>query len=729
MPKNLDHTILDSMYRNADSLDNRHFQKLMSYERLIQGDHFYQSMQKQIRTSRTWEGSSPKARLRLVQNHLARWHNYWMNGIINQASDVEPMPKNDNELKDRKAAELNKSVKSHIAEETDFFSVRDRLVGDYLKGECAVRIGFNPDQGSLVPGEIEQAMDENGQPAMEPYVDPTTGQPIIDPMTGQPQMRPVFIQPLMPSGIMTIEAVEMENLLRDPMARSWNEARWVCHRKTRDKKDIIKLAKQLVDNPEALQEMVNKLSEEDETLSAYKGTDNNYMIEESDKKVSVREFFWRPSIEYPNGYYVMCTSSFTIMESELPAGEFPFEFENFDNVQGTPRGASRLKQLAPIQLEINRCVSKIAEHQITVGDDKLVTQAGSKIAEVNKYDGIRIFKVTGGFAPQFLQGRSGDQYVDFWLNNVSMLEKIGEMSEISEDKMVGMEPYAIFFLSSKQKMKFARHASKFERFLVRLWKKVLRIHKYHVHPNAVIEMVGSPEKVNIDEYKSTTDIDFQIKLKPRTEDPDSLIAQQHSLETLLQYAGGNLNEADIGMIAKYSPFIQKTDMVLDSTLKADRATNMILKLDKGANMPISMSDDPDYMLRRLSSRMSMADFDDITFRQQDGQVVPTDIIHQLYQAKIAEYENMIAEREQKALAMQRDMIPTTGGLIPIQMYEAVPSQDGSVSSKRIQLPNDALEWLIQALKTQGMTESTIANLPGGVAADVQGMIAQGNNNQ
>jgi len=63
------------------------------------------------------------------------------------------------------------------------------------------------------------------------------------------------------------------------------------------------------------------------------------------------------------------------------------------------------------------------------------------------------------------------------------------------------------------------------------------------------------------------------------------------------------------------------------------------------------------------------------------------------------------------------------------MYEAVPSQDGSVSSKRIQLPNDALEWLIQALKTQGMTESTIANLPGGVAADVQGMIAQGNNNQ
>ena len=127
--------------------------------------------------------------------------------------------------------------------------------------------------------------------------------------------------------------------------------------------------------------------------------------------------------------------------------------------------------------------------------------------------------------------------------------------------------------------------------------------------------------------------------------------------------------------------------------------------------------------------MSMADFDDITFRQQDGQVVPTDVIQQLYQAKMAEYENMIAEREAKALAMQREMIPTTGGLVPVQMYEAIPQEDGSVSSKRIQLPNDALEWLIQALKAQGTTESSISNLPGGVAADVQGMISEGYNNQ
>jgi len=93
----------------------------------------------------------------------------------------------------------------------------------------------------------------------------------------------------------------------------------------------------------------------------------------------------------------------------------------------------------------------------------------------------------------------------------------------------------------------------------------------------------------------------------------------------------------------------------------------------------------------------MADFDDLTFRQQDGQVVPTDIIHGLYDAKMQEYEGMIADREAKELAMQREMIPTTGGLVPVQMYEAKVNSDGEVSSKRIQLPNDALEWLIQAL--------------------------------
>jgi len=683
MPKELTADYLDSLYRHADSLDLHVFDRFVSYERLSGGDHFYQQMRSRLRDNRSWEKQFPKSRLRLVQNHISRYVNVWSNSILDLAPDVDILPDNPREEQDKKAATLNRSVKAHIIEETDFYSLQEELVKDFIVlGEAILKISFNPGIGPLVPGQVHKILDQE---------------------TGQ-----IFnLQDMMPGGLIEFERIEPENLLRDPMARTWLDARWVCHRHMMDKQKVIRLIREIYkDDRNMAQEKINSLVENDETRSAYSGTENIYGNEEENRKVLIREFFWRPEPgKYPKGRYAMATKGEIILESDLPAGIFPFEFVNFESNHGTPRGESRIKQLAPIQLEINRCVSKMAEHQITLGDDKIISTAGSKIAEVNKYEGVRLFQVTGGTVPQILEGRSGAQYLDHLINQVATFDKIAEMSEISEDKISALDPFAIFFLTSRQKKKFAKHASKFERFLIRIWKKTLKLHKKAVHPNTAIKILGASEKINIDEYKSMDDLGFQVKLKARTEDPESLIARQFQINQFLQY--GNLSEADFGALAKESPFFHKSDVALQSILRSERAQNMILKLDKGLDLPVSVGDDPKYMLQRLDTRMSSPDYDTITHRAQNGLIIPTEQIHEVYERKRQEYVELQAQQMQQKLQMEQGFVPSTGRMIPVQMYDSKVNDDGSVSSKRVLLPNDSLEYLIKLLQAQNVTMSTL----------------------
>lgn len=701
MPKDLTADYLDSLYTHADSLDRHQFDRFTSYGRLTSGDHFYQQTKRKFRDSDSWKKQFPKSRLRLVQNHISRFVNVWQNSVLDLAPDVDILPDNPREEKDKKAASLHRSVKAHVIEETDFYSIQEELVKDFVSlGECILKINFDPSLGPLVPGQIRQFQDQ---------------------LTGEV----IQIQEEMPCGQIIFTRVEPENLLRDPVARSWIDARWVCHRQMIDRQKIVNSIKSLYKNDEAKRnELINSLVENDDTISIYDGTDNRYQNEGKNRKVVIREFYWRPCAEYPKGKYVMATRGAIIYQSELPAGVFPIEFENFESNHGTPRGESRIKQLAPIQLEINRCVSKIAEHQITLGDDKLITTAGSKVAEVNKYEGVRLFQVTGGTVPQVLEGRSGTQYLEHLLNQVNVFDMIAEIPQMSEDKLAGLDPFAIFFLTSRQKRKFSKHASKFERFLIRVWKKTLKIHKASINPNAVIQVIGSSEALNIDEYKSSDDLGFQIKLKTRTEDPESIIAKQFQINQFLQY--GSMNEADIGILAKESPFLDKSDIALKSTLKAERAQNLILKLDKGKDLPVSTADDPSYMLQRLDTRMSQPDFDIITYRQPDGMLVPTEVIQGLYAQKRQEYLQIQSQQMQEKMQLEKGMIPTTGRLIPVQMYDAKVNQDGSVSSKRVMLPNDALEYVIKALQSQDVTMSTLQNFDPQTQAELSSQMTNQN---
>jgi hypothetical protein len=387
------------------------------------------------------------------------------------------------------------------------------------------------------------------------------------------------------------------------------------------------------------QELRSKIqTSSEETFKIYNSSDNTYR---EASKVLVNEYYFKPCKKMPNGYFVIATKNVVLYHGELPFGIFPIITVNFDDIQTTPRGRSKIKQLRPIQCEINRAVSKIAEHQVTLGDDKLILNAGSKIAESNKLNGVRALQVSGTINPQILPGRAGDQYVQYWMNQVSIFEKIAEMPEIQEDKLAQLDPYSILYLSMRQKKKFSYYAEKFENFIIQVWKTALKLYKKSVDPMAAVAVLGQHEKINVDEFKSVEDIAFQIKVKARTDDPESLVSRQFQLNQILQYRGSELSEEEFGEVVSDMPFLGKKGLLSKGKLKADRATNMILKLDKGVDMPISEVDDPTYMLNRIDKRMSESDFDNITFRAENGQLVPTEAIHMLYQQKRQEYLALI----------------------------------------------------------------------------------------
>lgn len=677
---------LNEMFRQAEEVDRETRAHMRSNIRLVAGEHF-PNIKKRLDRSSAGRQLPSDVRLRLTQNHIARASNVWVNEINSAASDVEIIPDNPRELRDKKAAELFRSVKAHIAENDGWSTRKPKLVKDFFDiGEAVVKLTWEPDEGPLVNKQIPM-VNEVGEVLLDEF-----GNPLIQ-----------TIQ--VPGGKLHIERILPFDMLRDPAAKDWEDCRWMCLLKLLDKKDLLNTPGLTMEQQESIRES------KDETYRIYDTTNSEYKQE---TRTMVREFYFKPCRTMPNGWFVITTQDVILFEGELPGGIFPIEVVNFNETPTSPRGISKIKDLRGPQLEINRCVSKMAEHQITIGDDILIAQNGIKISEGTKLNGIRFLQtqLPPSQAVQTIPGRSGDQYVPYWLNQIQIFNQIAELPEIAEDKLAGMDPMAIMLLSARQKKKYSIYAEKFEVFLQNIWMKALKLFKIHCDPDVVIPIVGKHEQINIDELKSSDDLGFQIKIKPRTDDPESLASREFRVMQYLQYAGSQLSQSDLGELLRQSPFLDKENFASEATLNYDRATNMILKMDQGIDLPISSQDDPVYMLKRLDKRMSESDF-----------LVMDQGIQQLYGFKKQQYEELLAQNIMTQQMAQLGQIPMTGNMVPVQMYETVPKENGGFKVTRVYFNHDALVWLRQALVKQGMTQETLQGFQPGVQRDINEMLS------
>jgi hypothetical protein len=682
----IDLSKLNDFYTDSDSVDQDVFAEMRSGVLLVAGEHYTRKDSSFYRRIRDSKDLSKEQKLRLTKNHVRKICQTYANNVSSANPGVGFTPKDENSTHDQKAAELHHSVWKDAYCRYNIDDKNDDWVDSFIQiGEVHCKVFFDPSAGPVAG--YEPQVDENGSQLLNEF-----GEAVPD------ESKPVT------NGEFVFEEVYGFNLLRPPECKDLREASWLCVRKMVDKKELTR----------RFGEEKAKFLEGD--------TDETYLIFDVSRggyrntktQTMIREFYFRPCVSYPEGYYYICTKAGILAEGVLPGGYFPIVSAMFDKLQTTPRGRSPVKTMRPYQAEINRASSKMAEHQITLGDDKLLIQNGTKVSAGASLPGIRSINYTG-LAPTVLQGRDGSQYLNTITQNISEMYSVLMVAEDSEEKQSNLDPYMLLFRSGRDKKKFQRYIKRYEKFLIELVKLYLKLAKIHLTDDALIMAVGKSEQINISEFRKYSDICFEVNVEAQADDIETKLGKQLALNHTLQYVGNQLKPDDIGKIIRQMPYVNTDQSFDDLTIDFDSTQNDILALDRGEKPPIGQYDNHIYAIKRLSLRMRKPDF-----KFMDTQ------IQKNYEQKISMHQDFEAKRVQEVQRMEQGFIPTSGALISVDFYLNVPNSEGGMKQSKAKIPYQAIDWLLKQLEVQGASQEALNSMNGEVQADISGMVTNNN---
>jgi hypothetical protein len=687
MAKRLNVGDLNRLYRDAETVDKTIFSEQRSNILLIAGEHYSKRAHNYFSQIRDNRDMTDYQKLRLAKNHTHKIHRRYVTSILKYASGVSIVPHNDTEMQDQKAAELNSSVWEDAKYRYRLKEKARHYASDYVGiGEVAVKLTWNPDGGAFKG--FEQQVDEFGEPVFD-----EEGEPVAD------KDLPVF------EGDFEFERLFGFNLLRAPEAKTMDESPYLIYRKMVSTKVLRERYKH---DPDKLKAITEGNGEEYVVFEATRGG-----YEKAKGQTPVREYFFRPCAKYPQGRYFISTQGAILEEGELPFGVFPIVYAGFDEHPTSPRGRGLVKQVRPYQAEINRASSAMALHQITIGDDKVIYQSGTKLAPGALLPGVRGITYQGS-PPQILQGRDGGQYQNYINSQIQELYSVVDLVDMlqPDGEKASPDMYAMLFRSAKQRQNISVYSEKFEQFMVDLCTLFLTLARQYYPDDKVIPAVGRKELVNMAEFRQTSPLHYQIKVVPEDDTLDTQFGKQLTFQHLLQYAGGQLSREDIGRVMRNMPFANSEDTFEDFTIDADDAKNMILALERGEYPDSIPEDNHDYLIKRLTNRIKQADF---------KYLAPE--IQQAYYQKRQEHQQFLAEQEQKILAAKNEYIPADGPMIACDMY--VEQDDPNKAPKRARIPQRALDWLVKQLKSQNGSLERLEQMNGGAAEELAGMLTPG----
>lgn len=682
--KKLDIGELNRLFTEGETCDKELFAEQRSNILISSGEHFSKRQSKwwaRIRESRSITNDQ---KIRVTKNHSHRIIRTYINNITSMTPGVIPTPNDPKDLQHVKAAQLNKSVWDYQKEKHSYRMKVQSWAKDFIEiGEVFTEVFWDPNAGTLVG--YNQAIDEE------------TGEPQVDEM-GQP----VAGETAVFSGDLISRSIIPANVIRASEAKTIRDSRFLCIREMVSITDL----KAMIGEDEAKLKML--VESQDETFYVFDNARQNYY--KTSNQLMLKKFFFRPGAEFPNGWYCFATEAGILFEGELPFGVFPIVYGGFDEVTTTPRHRSILKQLRPIQSEIDRASSKMAETQITIGDDKVILQNGSKVTTGPHLPGVRTMFVTG-MAPTIMPGRTGEQYLPYVQSCIAELYQVANVQDDANEKPASADPYENLYRSIRDKKKFAIYGEKFENFLVDHCKVYLDLARHYFDENMLIPAIGKSEYVNISEFKNMSPLCTRIKVEPMSDDIDEMMGRHLIFNHTLQYVGGQLSKDDIGKMLRNMPFANNEEMLDDFTLDYDTAVNVILALDRGQQVQPNSSDNPEYVLKRLGARMQKPDF----------RMLPPQIL-QNYQITKQAYEQLLAQKAQELKQAESQFIPSGGAMIKVDYY--VPDPTNAGRSVRATVPAESVDWLIKQLAAQGSAQEQLMEQKPEMQMDLARMIAQ-----
>lgn len=669
-------TELNQLYQEAESALTELFAEQRSNLLLVSGNHYARRGSRMLNQVRRLDNVDKTQKIRLTKNHIQKISKTYVNNLLMFAPGVSVEPKHKGERSDQIAAEENNSIWHDTKERHKLKSLNRKLARDFIDiGESFVKVFWDPNAGSFQGYEPE--MDDQGLPAVSDE--------------GDVVAKKVF------TGDFVFERILGFNLITDHTAKSWEECQWVCYRKMLPVKHLKGSFKDDEEKSKMIQESADK------TYMVFDGPSGAYR---SGKDLCmIREYFFRPCVEYPKGYYYITTEAGILYQGELPMGMFPIVYVGFDEVPTSSRSYSIIKQLRPYQAEINRAASKIAEHQITLGDDKLILQNGGSISPGGTAHGVKAIKVTGA-PPTILGGRSGEQFVGYLNQQITEMYQVSNVLEDSQETTSQLDPYAMLFRNMREKKKFSLYAEKWEEFLKEQCRVTLMLAKHFLPDSVAIQILGKKDQVRIAEWKKKDDLSLQIILEPSSEDIETKMGRQLALNHIVQYAGQSMNQQDLGKLLRCMPYVNDEATLSDLTLDYDSVTNDILRIERGQMPPPRKYENHQYVVQRLTARTKEADYEFLPPQVQA-----------LFEQKIQMHEKILEEQAQQQAAANAGFIPSGGYLVACDFY--IPdNQDPSKLPKRARIPSEALQWLLDRLSKQGSTQQMLGQLPQASQADM-----------
>ena len=685
--KKPDIAMLNSFYLDGESCDQDVFAEMRSNVLLVAGDQYNRRQSRFYRRIRDSRELNQEQKLRLTKNHIRKICQLYANNIMSMGPGVGFTPKDETSMHDQKVAELHHSVWQDAIKRYYLEDKMDDWCDSFIQiGEVAVKLFWDPSLGDVA--------------GYEPQLDPETGSPLLSEFG---QMQPDTDSPVF-SGEFVFEEVYGFNLLRPPECKDMRKAEWLGIRKMVNKEELQRRFKGNEDLSKLL------VTQNDETYVVFDAIRGGY--KKSSKQTMIREWYFRPSLLFPKGYYYITTKEGILDEGELPGGLFPIVFMPFDKIQTTPRGRSPIKVMRPYQAEINRAASKMAEHQITLGDDKLLIQNGTKVSAGVSLPGVRSITYTGQ-DPKILAGRSGEQYLAYMTGQITELYQVMMVSEDSELKDSALDPYALLMRAASQKKKFQRYSKKFEKFLIEMVTLYLCLAKIHLPDDATIFAVGKNEQVNIPEFRAMTDTAYEVNIEAQSDDIETKFGKQLVLNHVLQYVGPNLKPDDIGKIMRAMPYGNFEESFSDLTIDYDSVRNDMLALDRGEQPPINQYDNHVYSIKILTNRTRKADF----------KFLPPNV-QQNYFAKIQLHQQFEAQATAAIQRAQSGFIPSGGYLVSCQMYVTDPADPTGLKTRQARVPYQALAWLVEQLESQGQSQQQLSDMSQGAQAQIADQMGQ-----
>ena len=687
---------LEALYVEADQVDKAIFAEMRSNLLLVAGEHYQKVNASFFQRVRDAQDIPEQTKIRLTKNHIQKITKIYTSNILSAAPGVTVMPKNETELQDQKQAEMNESVWADGKERHNLGDLIDEWGDDYTGiGEIGTKLFWDKTAGKVKA--YEQKMSETGQPL---FLD-AQGNEVSEPVSpdGQPN-KPAPGNPQY-TGEFVFEPIYGFNLLRSPYAKTMKSSPYLILRKMADLGD---LTVQFPDVADKIKESV------DETVMVFDAQRASYG-RATNKQAMVKEIYFRPCKQYPKGFFYIWVREAILAKGGLPGGLFPIVHQIFERIQTSPRGRSPIKTMRPYQVEINRAASKMAEHQVTLGDDKLLIQNGTKISAGVALPGVRSINYTG-MEPGILAGRDGSQYLQYMQAQIAEMYQVMDVEELAAEQKDGnIDPFALLFKSASQKKKFNRYVKRFESFLKELCTLYLELAKIHLPDDALIYATGRKELVNIAEFRKSVPLCYEVRVEAQSEDVESKLGKQMMLNHALQYVGNKLDKEDIGKIMRAMPYANAEESFSDLTLDYDSGTNMILALDRGEPPVLTEYDNYVYLIKRLVSRMRQADF---KFLDPD--------IQQTYEGVVNQMQGLEAERVQKLQMAEQGFIPTGGYLVPCDVYVSDPTNP--LKTRRARIPYQAVEWLIKKLETQGSSLDQLEKMNEGAQVGIAEKLPQ-----